>query len=189
MKGSDGAMGRIKINETGINGLYIIEPTVFEDDRGYFFEAYNQNDFKMAGIDRIFVQDNQSRSKKGVLRGLHYQMSFPQAKLVRVIFGEVFDVAVDIRKDSPTYMKWYGILLSGRNKRQFYVTEGFAHGFLVLSEWAELLYKCTDFYHPDDEGGIIWNDPAIGIEWPFRAGEEVILSSRDSKWQPYNTTN
>ena len=142
-------------------------------------ETYNCNDFKAAGIDAVFVQDNQSRSRKGVLRGLHFQKRHPQGKLVRVISGEVFDVAVDIRKDSPTYKKWHGVVLSAENKKQFYVPPGFAHGFLVLSEEAEFVYKCTDFYHPEDEGGIIWNDPDIGIEWPVEGIRELILSEKD----------
>lgn len=164
-------MSQIKITRVGIEGLAIIEPTVHGDDRGYFIETYNQNDMKEAGIDAVFVQDNQSMSKKGVLRGLHYQKQFPQAKLVRVIKGEVFDVAVDLRKDSATYGKWFGIVLSEKNKNQFFVPAGFAHGFLVLSDEAEFCYKVTDFYHPGDEGGIAWNDPEIGIKWPQIKGE------------------
>ena len=147
-------MSQIKITRVGIEGLAIIEPTVHGDDRGYFMETYNQNDMKEAGIDAVFVQDNQSMSKKGVLRGLHYQKDFPQAKLVRVIRGEVFDVAVDLRKNSKTYGKWFGMVLSEENKKQFFVPEGFAHGFLVLSDEAEFCYKVTDFYHPGDEGGL-----------------------------------
>lgn len=164
-------MGQIKVTKTNIKDLVIIEPTVHGDERGYFMETYNQNDMKKAGIDAVFVQDNQSMSTKGVLRGLHYQKQFPQAKLVRVIKGEVFDVAVDLRKDSGTYGEWYGIRLSDENKKQFYVPAGFAHGFLVLSDEAEFCYKVTDFYHPGDEGGIAWNDPDLGIEWPGVIGE------------------
>lgn len=164
-------MGQIKVTKTNIKGLVVIEPTVHGDDRGYFMETYNQKDMKEAGIDVEFVQDNQSMSTKGVLRGLHYQKEFPQAKLVRVIKGEVFDVAVDLRKDSETYGEWYGIRLSEENKKQFYVPAGFAHGFLVLSDEAEFCYKVTDFYHPGDEGGIAWNDPNLGIEWPGVTGE------------------
>lgn len=164
-------MGQIKVTKTNIKDLVIIEPTVHGDERGYFMETYNQNDMKKAGIDAVFVQDNQSMSTKGVLRGLHYQKQFPQAKLVRVIKGEVFDVAVDLRKDSETYGEWYGIRLSDENKKQFYVPAGFAHGFLVLSDEAEFCYKVTDFYHPGDEGGIAWNDPDLGIEWPGVIGE------------------
>lgn len=159
-------MGQIKISETFIEGIYIIEPTVHGDSRGYFMETYNLMDMKKVGIDRVFVQDNQSMSRRGVLRGLHFQKQFPQAKLVRVIRGEVFDVAVDCRKGSKTFGKWVGLVLSEDNKKQFYIPEGFAHGFLVLSDIAEFFYKCTDFYHPGDEGGIIWNDQDIGIEWP-----------------------
>lgn len=164
-------MGQIKVTKTNIKDLVVIEPTVHGDDRGYFIETYNQNDMKEAGIDVEFVQDNQSMSTKGVLRGLHYQKEFPQAKLVRVIKGEVFDVAVDLRRDSETYGEWFGIRLSEENKKQFYVPAGFAHGFLVLSDEAEFCYKVTDFYHPGDEGGIAWNDPDLGIEWPGVAGE------------------
>ena len=159
-------MGQIKVEETYIKGTCIIEPAVHGDSRGYFMETYNYNDMKAAGIDRVFVQDNQSMSTKGVLRGLHFQKQHPQAKLVRVIKGEVFDVAVDCRKESTTFGKWVGVVLSEDNKKQFYIPEGFAHGFLVLSDVTEFCYKCTDFYHPGDEGGIIWNDPDIAIEWP-----------------------
>ena len=161
-------MGQIQVekNVGGIEGLCVITPTVHGDDRGYFMETYNLNDMKEAGLDLDFVQDNQSSSGKGVLRGLHYQKNFPQGKLVRVIRGSVFDVAVDLRKGSETYGKWYGLELSEENKKQFYIPKGFAHGYLVLSEWAEFCYKCTDFYHPGDDGGLVWNDPAIGITWP-----------------------
>ncbi|MCI8955877.1 MAG: dTDP-4-dehydrorhamnose 3,5-epimerase [Eubacterium sp.] len=172
-------MGQIKVTKTDIKDLVIIEPTVHGDDRGYFMETYNQNDMKEAGIDVEFVQDNQSMSTKGVLRGLHYQKQFPQAKLVRVIKGEVFDVAVDLRKDSETYGGWFGIRLSEENKKQFYVPAGFAHGFLVLSDEAEFCYKVTDFYHPGDEGGIAWNDPDLGIEWPGVTGEYKGNASAD----------
>ncbi len=164
-------MGQIKVTKTNIKDLVVIEPTVHGDDRGYFMETYNQNDMKEAGIDVEFVQDNQSMSTKGVLRGLHYQKEFPQAKLVRVIKGEVFDVAVDLRRDSETYGEWFGIRLSEENKKQFYVPAGFAHGFLVLSEEAEFCYKVTDFYHPNDEGGLLWKDPDLGVEWPEVTGE------------------
>ena len=165
--------------KTEIKGVYIIEPKIFGDNRGYFMETYRQNDFKEAGIDYNFVQDNQSKSKKGVLRGLHYQKTYPQTKLVRVLEGEVFDVAVDLRKDSPTYGKYVGVILSGENKKMFLVPRGFAHGFLVLSETATFAYKCDDIYHPEDEGGIIWNDPDIDIAWPFK--EEILLSEKDKK--------
>ena len=164
-------MGQIKITKCDIEGLVIIEPTVHGDNRGYFMETYNQNDMHEAGLDMVFVQDNQSMSTKGVLRGLHYQKQFPQGKLVRVIKGSVFDVAVDLRKDSNTYGKWFGVELTAENKKQFYIPEGFAHGFLVLSDEAEFCYKVTDFYHPGDEGGMAWNDPDIGIEWPQIKGE------------------
>ena len=166
-------MGQIQVekNVGGIEGLCVITPTVHGDDRGYFMETYNLNDMKEAGLDLDFVQDNQSSSGKGVLRGLHYQKNYPQGKLVRVIRGSVFDVAVDLRKGSETYGKWYGLELSEENKKQFYIPKGFAHGYLVLSEWAEFCYKCTDFYHPGDDGGLVWNDPAIGITWPDVTGE------------------
>lgn len=166
-------MGQIKIDKNvgGIAGLCVIEPMVHGDSRGYFMETYNQKDMEEAGLTMQFVQDNQSCSTKGVLRGLHFQKEYPQGKLVRVIKGSVFDVAVDLRKGSETYGKWYGIELTEENKKQFYIPEGFAHGFLVLSDTAEFCYKCTDFYRPNDEGGLAWNDPAIGIEWPDLKGE------------------
>ena len=159
-------MGQIKVTNCPIDGLYLIEPAVHGDQRGYFMETYNQRDMAEAGLDMVFVQDNQSMSTKGVLRGLHSQKNYPQGKLVRVIQGTVFDVAVDLRPGSETYGKWYGVELSAENKLQFYISPDFAHGFLVLSETAEFCYKVTDFYHPDDELGIAWNDPAIGIQWP-----------------------
>lgn len=173
-------MGQIKVEKTPIEGLYVIEPTVHQDERGYFVETYNQRDFEEAGLYYTFVQDNQSMSVKGVLRGLHFQKEFPQAKLVRVIRGIVFDVAVDIRKNSPTYGKWYGVELSEDNKKQFLISEGFAHGFVVLSDVAEFCYKVTDFYHPGDEGGIAYNDPDIGIEWPVT--DNLIMSQKDQNW-------
>lgn len=172
-------MGKFNFIQTAIEGLYVIEPTIFGDNRGYFMETYNYNEFKEAGLDMVFVQDNQSKSRKGVLRGLHFQKQHPQGKLVRVISGEVFDVAVDIRKGSPTYKQWYGVILSSENKRQFYVPEGFAHGFLVLTAEAEFVYKCTDFYHPEDEGGIAWDDPDIGIKWPIDGIQDILLSEKD----------
>lgn len=172
-------MGQIKVTKTEIEGLYVIEPTVHGDSRGYFMETYNQNDMHEAGLDMVFVQDNQSMSKRGVLRGLHFQKQFPQGKLVRVIRGEVFDVAVDLREGSATYGKWHGILLSEDNKKQFYISEGFAHGFLVLSDTAEFCYKVTDFYHPGDEGGLAWNDPEIGIEWPQLRGDYMGTADSD----------
>ncbi len=164
-------MGQIKVTKCPIEGLYIIEPAVHGDNRGYFMETYNQRDMEQAGLNMKFVQDNQSMSVKGVLRGLHFQKQYPQGKLVRAIKGKVFDVAVDLRSGSPTYGKWYGVELTEENKKQFYISEGFAHGFLVLSDTAEFCYKCTDFYHPGDEGGLAWNDPAIGIEWPQLQGD------------------
>ncbi len=197
-------MGQIKITTCDIEGLLIIEPTVYRDDRGFFMETYNQRDLQEAGFDRVFVQDNQSLSKKGVLRGLHFQKQYPQGKLVRVIRGCVFDVAVDIRLNSATYGKWFGVELSAENAKQFYIPEGFAHGFLVLSDEAEFCYKCTDFYHPGDEGGLAWNDPKIGIEWPqvignysgsaasegytLRDGVKLSLSDKDQKWMGLDGT-
>ncbi len=182
-------MGKFKKKETGIEGLYVIEPTVFEDNRGFFMETYNKKDFKEIGIDTEFVQDNQSKSIKGVLRGLHFQKEFPQAKLVRVIKGEVYDVAVDLRKDSKTYGKYYGVTLTEKNRLQFFIPRGFAHGFLVLSEEAEFTYKCDDLYHPNDEGGIIWNDKKINIQWPLeKVGgiSNLIQSDKDKKWTGIN---
>ena len=194
-------MSQIKVTKAPIEGLYVIEPTVHGDSRGYFMETYNYNDMKECGLDMVFVQDNQSKSSKGVLRGLHYQIKHPQGKLVRAIRGRVFDVAVDIRKGSSTYGKWFGVELSEENKKQFLISPGFAHGFLVLSDEAEFCYKCTDFYHPDDEGGIAWNDPTIGIVWPELKGEysgsasadgytlldgtKLKLSEKDQKWKGF----
>ena len=176
-------MGQIKVTGLDIPGLVIMEPAVHGDGRGYFMETYNQRDLLEAGIDVAFVQDNQSLSVKGVLRGLHFQKQHPQAKLVRVIRGEVFDVAVDLRRESPTYKRWHGVTLSAENKKQFYIPEGFAHGFLVLSNEAELCYKVTDFWHPNDEGGLLWSDPAIGIEWPLdRIDGAPILSEKDQRY-------
>jgi dTDP-4-dehydrorhamnose 3,5-epimerase len=192
-------MGQIKVTECPIDGLYVIEPTIHGDHRGSFFEAYNLRDLEEAGIHYTFVQDNENFSTKGVLRGLHFQKQFPQCKLARVTEGVVFDVAVDLRGDSPTYGKWHGEILSAENHRQFLVPEGFAHGLLVLSETATFVYKCTDFYHPGDEGGIAWNDPELGIVWPGLIGEypgsadasaymlsdgtRLSLSEKDQKWQ------
>ena len=175
-------MGQIKVTTCEIEGLKIIEPTVHGDERGYFMETYNYNDFKEAGIDVEFVQDNQSSSCKGVLRGLHFQINYPQDKLVRVVSGEVYDVAVDLREGSPTFGKWYGVLLSAENKKQFFIPKNFAHGFLVLSESAEFVYKCSDFYHANDEGGLLWSDPDIGVEWPIPEGMELTISEKDQKW-------
>lgn len=166
--------------ETPIEGLYVIEPSVFPDDRGFFMESYNKRDFAEIGLEMEFIQDNHSHSKKGVLRGLHFQDKHPQGKLIRVVRGEVFDVAVDIRNGSPTFGRWYSVILSEENKRMFYVPKGFAHGFLVLSDEVDFLYKCTDYYYPQEDCGIIWNDPEIGIDWPLN-GIEPILSERDKK--------
>lgn len=197
-------MGQIKVekNIQGIDGLCVIQPTVYGDERGYFMETYSQKDMAEAGINEIFVQDNQSSSKKGVLRGLHFQIKFPQAKLVRVVKGEVFDVAVDLRKDSKTFGKWYGLCLSAENKTQFFIPRGFAHGFLVLSDEAEFCYKVTDFYHPGDEGGLAFNDPKIGIVWPQLVtnvqskegqyqmidGTFLNINQRDLNWQSLDET-
>ena len=186
-------MGQIKVTSCPIDGLYVIEPTVHGDARGYFMETYNQKDMEEAGLTMKFVQDNQSCSTKGVLRGLHFQKEFPQGKLVRVVKGKVFDVAVDLRSNSKTYGQWFGVELSEENKKQFYISEGFAHGFLVLSDVAEF-----DFYHPGDEGGLAWNDPSIGIVWPELVGKyngnasangykmtdgtAINLSEKDEKW-------
>lgn len=197
-------MGQIKVTKASIEGLYVIEPAIHGDEQGYFMETYNLNDMKEAGLNLHFVQDNQSMSIKGVLRGLHFQKQYPQGKLVRVIRGSVFDVAVDLRANSRTYGQWYGVELTEKNKKQFYISEGFAHGFLVLSDMAEFCYKCTDFYHPGDEGGLAWNDPEIGITWPELKGEyngtasgkgytlndgtELNLSDKDQKWQRLKET-
>lgn len=177
--------GNFNFIETKIKDLYIIEPKVFGDDRGYFMESYNRRDFVEAGLDMVFVQDNESKSKRGVLRGMHFQTKFTQGKLVRATQGEVYDVAVDLRKGSPTYGQWEGVLLSAENKRQFYVPEGFAHGFLVLSDEAEFCYKCDDVYNHSAEGGLKWNDPEIGIVWPEVPGmkpEEYLTSEKDGLW-------
>lgn len=175
-------MGKFKRIDTDIEGLYVIEPTVFGDNRGYFMETYSKQDFKEIGIDYEFVQDNQSKSKKGVLRGLHFQKENTQGKLVRVIKGAVFDVVVDLRRDSKTYGKWYGVELTEKNKKMFFIPPYFAHGFLVLSDEAEFTYKCTDIYNPKSESGIMYNDPDIGIEWP-EVDAEILTSEKDAKWQ------
>lgn len=191
-------MGQITVTKCPIEGLYIIEPAVHGDSRGYFMETYNQRDMQENGLDMVFVQDNQSMSAKGVLRGLHYQKQYPQGKLVRALKGSVFDVAVDLRVGSGTYGQWFGMELTEENKKQFYISPGFAHGFLVLSEMAEFCYKCTDFYRPGDEGGLAWNDPEIGIAWPqlmgsypgsasgegytLADGTPLNLSGKDQKW-------
>lgn len=175
-------MGKITVETCEIEGLKVITPAVFGDERGYFMESYNYNDYREAGIDQVFVQDNQSSSSKHVLRGLHFQIEHPQAKLVRVLSGEVFDVAVDLREGSATYGKWFGVILSAENKKQFFIPENFAHGFVVLSDYAEFAYKCTDFYHPGDEGGLKFDDPDIGIKWPFEPGTKLNINDRDKNW-------
>ena len=175
-------MGNFNFIQTDIEGLFIIEPAVFGDARGFFLETYNQKDFFENGLTMKFVQDNHSKSSRGVLRGLHFQIQYPQGKLVRATRGEVYDVAVDLRKGSATYGKWVGVNLTEENKKLFYIPAGFAHGFLTLSEVAEFQYKCTEFYHPEDEGGIIWNDQDLNIDWPLDRVDHVLLSSRDENW-------
>jgi len=179
-------MAAINVIETKINDLVIIEPTIFGDERGYFLETYNSEEFKKYGIPTEFLQDNESKSKKGVLRGLHFQLVNPQGKLVRVISGEVYDVAVDLRKDSPTYGEWEAVILSGDNKKMFYVPPGFAHGFLVLSDEAVFTYKCTTLYDPTSDSGIMYNDEDLAIEWPIDRVEKVLLSEKDGKLQKFN---
>lgn len=174
-------MGKFQFIETKIKDVYIVEPTVYGDHRGYFMETYNEEEFSKAGLKYSFIQDNQSSSQKGVLRGLHFQKKHPQAKLVRVLSGEVFDVAVDLRKDSQTYGQWVGVLLSAQNKKQLLIPRGFAHGFLVVSDYAEFAYKCDDFYHPEDEGGIPYDDVMVGVQWPDVGG--IILSEKDKRHQ------
>lgn len=173
-------MSKFDFIRTNIKDVFIIEPTVYGDKRGYFLETYNKEIFREAGFDYNFVQDNQSMSRKGVLRGLHFQLRHPQAKLVRVLYGKVLDVAVDLRGSSDTYGKWTSVMLSGENKRQFMIPRGFAHGFVVLSDTAEFTYKCDEFYHPEDERGIIWNDPEIAINWGDIS--EIIISEKDKKY-------
>ena len=172
-------MGNFTFNETKIKGVYVIDVKTYGDHRGYFMETYKESEFAAAGLNYKFIQDNQSSSKKGVLRGLHFQKAYPQAKLVRVLTGEVFDVAVDLRKNSETYGQWVGVFLSGENHKQFMIPRGFAHGFVVVSDYAEFAYKCDELYHPEDEGGIAWNDPDVNVEWPDVG--EVILSEKDKK--------
>lgn len=172
-------VGNFTFTEKEIKGMYDIEPRVFGDHRGYFMETYSKKDFDEAGLVYDFVQDNQSSSRKGVLRGLHFQKTHPQAKLVRVLSGEVFDIGVDLRAGSPTFGKWCGSILSAEKKNMLMIPRGFAHGFVVLSEYAEFTYKCDDFYHPEDEGGLMWNDPDVAVEWPYDG--EVILSDKDLK--------
>lgn len=170
------------IKSTSFNGLYIIEPDVYKDNRGFFFEAYNQKFMCEAGLNMNFVQDSQSLSKRGVLRGMHLQKDFPQGKLVRCINGRIWDVVVDLRKESKTFGKWYGIELSAENRKQLYIPENFGHGFLTLSDEAEVLFKVTDFYHPGDEIGFTWNDPDIDIKWPISDEIEIILAEKDMNW-------
>ena len=183
--------GNFTFTETSIEGVVVVDVKSYGDERGYFMETYKRPDFEAGGIKVDFVQDNQSSSTRGVLRGLHFQIEHPQSKLVRVVSGEVFDVAVDLRPGSPTYGKWEGVVLSAENRRQFFVPRGFAHGFLVLSDTAEFCYKCDDVYHPNDEGGLMWDDPAIGVEWPPLAGDEafdpgkVVLSDKDKCHPPF----
>lgn len=180
-------MGNFRFDKCGdFEGLYTIQPEVRGDARGYFMESYNYQDFKKAGLAMVFVQDNQSNSTKGVLRGLHFQKEHTQGKLVRVLSGKVFDVVVDIRKNSKTFGKWHGVILSAEEKNMFYVPEGFAHGFYVLSDTAEFFYKCTDFYDPASEAGIPWNDETIGIKWPIPEGETPILAEKDGKYPPFS---
>lgn len=184
--------GNFTFTKTSIDGVLIVDVKSYGDDRGYFMETYKKSNFKAGGIDVDFVQDNQSSSIRGVLRGLHFQVNYPQSKLVRVVSGEVFDVAVDLREGSPTYGKWEGVVLSAANRRQFFIPRGFAHGFLVLSDVAEFCYKCDDVYHPNDEGGLMWNDPDLGIEWPPLKGEsmfdpeKIILSEKDKHHPSFN---
>ena len=178
-------MGKFNFIKTSIDGVIIVEPTAYGDSRGYFMETYQKEDFVKGGITVDFVQDNQSMSTKGVLRGLHFQKQFSQSKLVRCIRGEVFDVAVDLREGSPTFGKWEGVILSAENKRQFFIPKNFAHGFLVLSDEAEFVYKVDDFYHPNDEGGLMWNDPDIGIDWPITEDMTINLSDKDKIHPPF----
>lgn len=173
--------GNFKFIETKIKGLYVIEPKIYKDTRGYFMEVYSKKDFYEAGLKCDFVQDNESKSRSGVIRGLHFQSKYPQGKLVRVTDGEVWDVAVDLRKDSETYGMWEGVYLSSENKRQFYVPEGFAHGFLVISDIAIFNYKCTNFYHPEYESGVLWCDEDINIKWPLEKVDKILLSEKDKK--------
>ncbi|MEJ8542983.1 dTDP-4-dehydrorhamnose 3,5-epimerase [Methanothermobacter wolfeii] len=177
-------MGKFRFIRTELDGAVIIEPEVYSDERGYFMETFNESDFIDGGLDVRFVQDNESMSRRGVLRGLHFQLRKPQGKLVRVVKGEVFDVAVDLRRDSETYGEWTGVILSDSNRREFFIPEGFAHGFLALSDECILNYKCTRLYHPEYDSGIPWNDPDIGIEWPLDLVDELIISDKDRKWRP-----
>lgn len=177
MQASSPGAPRVLITPTPIAGLLVVQPKVFGDERGYFFESYNQRDLALAGLDAVFIQDNQSFSRRGILRGLHFQKTHPQGKLVRVIAGQVYDVAVDLRPGSPTRGQWRGVMLSGDLQNQFYIPPGFAHGFVVVSETALFAYKCTDYYHPEDEGGIRWDDPTLAIDWPLK---DVLVSPKDA---------
>lgn len=181
-------MGNFQFIKTGLQDLYLVEQRIYTDERGFFLESYNQREFHQAGLTMSFVQDNHSKSQRGVLRGLHYQKKHPQGKLVRVLRGAVFDVAVDLRRDSSSFLKWFGCYLTEENRRQLYIPPGFAHGFLVLSQEAEFAYKCSDFYHPEDEGGYPWDDPTFGIQWPLEGIEQLILSEKDRGYQPYRET-
>lgn len=195
VKSSSIASGNFTFSETSIPGVIVVDVKRYGDERGFFMETYKRSDFVAGGIDVEFVQDNQSMSKKGVLRGLHFQIEHPQSKLVRVISGEVFDVALDLRPGSKTYGKWEGVVLSAENSKQFFIPRGFAHGFLVLSDVAEFCYKCDDVYHPGDEGGYMWNDPAFAIEWPPLQGDEVfdpakiVLSEKDTHHPPFSSAD
>ncbi|MCR4890672.1 MAG: dTDP-4-dehydrorhamnose 3,5-epimerase [Lachnospiraceae bacterium] len=183
-------MGQISVETCEIEGLKVITPQVFGDERGYFMETYRADQFAEAGITDDFVQDNQSSSTRGVLRGMHFQKNFPQSKLVRVLSGRVFDVAVDLRSGSPSYGKWFGVELSSENHKMFYIPRNFAHGFLVLSDWAEFAYKCDDFFHPGDDGGLRYNDPALGIVWPDSISpEEFKVNERDRNWPDFSCLN
>lgn len=172
-------MSNFIFNETKIKDVFIIDAKIYGDNRGYFMETYKESDFQEHGLNYKFVQDNQSSSRRGVLRGLHFQKTYPQAKLVRVLSGEVFDVAVDLRGDSETYGQWVGVMLSGENRKQLVVPRGFAHGFVVVSEYAEFAYKCDELYHPEDEGGIVWNDTDIAVDWPDVG--DILLSDKDKR--------
>ncbi len=178
--------GNFTFKQTSIDGVIIVDVKSYGDERGYFMETYKQEDFEKGGIKATFIQDNQSASSQGVLRGLHFQIDHPQSKLVRVVEGEVFDVAVDLRPSSPTLGKWEGVVLSAQNKRQFFIPRGFAHGFYVMSEHATFCYKCDDVYHPGDEGGLAWDDPEIGITWPLVEGAPVLLSDKDKVHPSFN---
>ena len=180
-------MGKFKFETTKFPGLFVIETSVFGDARGFFMEIYHAGEFKASGLDITFIQDNQSRSQKGVLRGMHFQKEHPQGKLARVASGAVFDVVVDLRKGSPTFGNWFGVELSEENKKMLYIPRGFAQGFLILDDNTDLLYKCTDLYHPEDEGGLMWDDAKLNIQWPLdRVGDSLILSEKDKTWPAFD---